>query len=151
MEDALDQAINRQGRVVCVKGPPGIGKSRIAREAAAIAESRGVEVIATYCESHSTQIPFHAVAGLLRGFFGVGGLERAQATARVRTILPDADVDDLVLLDDLLGIGDGQPSGDIDPDARRRRLATLLDAALLARPEPAVYIIDDAQWIDGGE
>jgi adenylate cyclase len=95
---ALDQAIERQGRVVCVKGSAGIGKSRIAREAAAIAESRGVEVITTYCESHSAQIPFHAVAGLLRGFFGVGGLERAQATARVRTILPDADAEDLVLL-----------------------------------------------------
>ena len=149
LEGALDQAISRQGRVVCVKGPPGIGKSRISREAAAIAESRGVDVIATYCESHSAQIPFHAVAGLLRGFFGVGGLEHAQATARVRTILPDADVDDLVLLDDLLGIGDGQPSDDIDPDARRRRLSTLLDAALLARPDPAVYVIDDAQWIDG--
>ena len=149
LEGALDQAISRQGRVVCVKGPPGIGKSRISREAAVIAESRGVDVIATYCESHSAQIPFHAVAGLLRGFFGVGGLEHAQATARVRTILPDADVDDLVLLDDLLGIGDGQPSDDIDPDARRRRLSTLLDAALLARPDPAVYVIDDAQWIDG--
>ena len=149
LEGALDQAISRQGRVVCVKGPPGIGKSRISREAAAIAESRGVDVIATYCESHSAQVPFHAVAGLLRGFFGVAGLARAHATARVRTILPDADVDDLVLLDDLLGIGDRQPSRDIDPDARRRRLATLLDAALLARPAPAVYVIDDAQWIDG--
>ena len=149
LEGALDQAISRQGRVVCVKGPPGIGKSRISREAAAIAESRGVDVIATYCESHSAQVPFHAVAALLRGFFGVAGLERAHATARVRTILPDADVDDLVLLDDLLGIGDRQPSRDIDPDARRRRLATLLDAALLARPAPAVYVIDDAQWIDG--
>ena len=146
---ALDQAISRQGRVVCVKGPPGIGKSRISREAAAIAEGRGLDVIATYCESHSAQIPFHAVAGLLRGFFGVGGLDHAQATARVRAILPDADVDDLVLLDDLLGIGYGQSSDGIDPDARRRRLSTLLDAALLARPDPALYIIDDAQWIDG--
>ena len=79
----------------------------------------------------------------------MGGLDHAQATARVRTILPDADVDDLVLLDDLLGIGHGQSSDGIDPDARRRRLSTLLDAALLARPDPALYIIDDAQWIDG--
>jgi predicted ATPase len=36
----------------------------------------------------------------------------------------------------------------IDPDARRRRLTALLNAASLARSEPALFIIEDAQWID---
>ena len=36
----------------------------------------------------------------------------------------------------------------IDPDARRRRLAALIRAAGLASTEPALYIIEDAQWID---
>jgi predicted ATPase len=50
-------------------GSPGIGKSRIVREAAAIANDRGVEVFTTYCESHASQIPFHVVARMLREVF----------------------------------------------------------------------------------
>ena len=69
VETALNEAISRQGRVVGIKGPPGIGKSRITREASAAAERHGIEVISTSCESHSSQLPFHAAAGLLRGFF----------------------------------------------------------------------------------
>ena len=69
VETALNEAISRQGRVVGIKGPPGIGKSRITREASAAAERHGIEVISTFCESHSSQLPFHAAAGLLRGFF----------------------------------------------------------------------------------
>ena len=36
----------------------------------------------------------------------------------------------------------------IDPDARRRRLTALINAASLARTAPALFIIEDAQWID---
>jgi hypothetical protein len=36
----------------------------------------------------------------------------------------------------------------ITPDARRRRLAALLNAAALARTTPAQYVIEDAHWID---
>ncbi len=36
----------------------------------------------------------------------------------------------------------------IDPDARRRRLTALVNAASLARKSPAVYVIEDLHWID---
>src|SRR6202022_3446377 len=62
----LGHAVNGTGRVAGVGGPPGIGKSRIVRETAALAMRRGVAVFTTYCESHTTDIPFRAVAGLLR-------------------------------------------------------------------------------------
>ncbi len=147
--ETLDRSIAGRGSVTAVKGPPGIGKSRITREAAAIAASRGVEVIPTFCESHSREIPFHAVAGLLRGFFGLDGLSGAQARAKTRAALPHSSSTDLVLLDDLLGIGEAETTGsDIDPDARSRRLTTLLSTALLTRREAAVYVIEDAHWID---
>jgi adenylate cyclase len=57
----LDEAIGGAGCVIGVLGPPGIGKSRIVREAATIAVGRGVKVFAAYCESHTADIPFHAV------------------------------------------------------------------------------------------
>ena len=40
------------------------------------------------------------------------------------------------------------PLPQIDPDARRRRLTALINTASLARTEPALYIIEDAHWID---
>jgi len=60
-----------------------------------------------------------------------------------------ADEEDLQLLDDLLGIADPDtPLPKIAPDARRRRLTTLINSASLARTEPALYIIEDLHWID---
>ena len=146
----LDRAINGNGSVVGVVGPPGIGKSRIIREMASLAGDAGVEVFTTYCESHTTDLPFYAAAGLLRSATGSDGLEGEAARVRVRARFPQADDEDLRLLDDLLGIG--HPDAvlpQIDPDARRRRLAAMVNAAALARTTSAVFIIEDAHWIDG--
>ena len=102
-----------------------------------------------FCESHTSQVPFHAVARLLRAATGVDGLDGQAARDRVRAQVPDADPEDLVLFDDLLGIADPEISlPRIDPDARRRRLTALVNAASLARDTPAVYVVEDAHWID---
>ena len=148
--DAIaDRAMGGRGGVVNVVGPPGIGKSRVAREAAALAAGRGVEVYWAFCESHASDIPFFAVSRLLRAGIGVADIQNDAARARLRVALPGADPEDLLLLDDLLGIADPDvPLPQIDPDARRRRLTALINTASLARTEPAVYIIEDAHWID---
>jgi hypothetical protein len=119
------------------------------REVVAMAFARDVEVFATFCESHTCQVPFHAVARLLRAATGVEGLDGQAARDRVRDRVPDADAEDLALADDLLGIADpNTPLPPIDPDARRRRLTALVNAASLARQAPAIYVIEDAHWID---
>jgi class 3 adenylate cyclase len=149
VEGLLDRAIDGHGAVVGVVGPPGIGKSRLIREVAALGGRRGVEVFTTFCESHTSQIAFHAVARLLRAAFGVGDLDAQAARDRVRARLPDADPEDLALFDDLLGIADpNAPLPAIDPDARGRRLTALVNATSLARETPAVYVVEDAHWID---
>ncbi|ODQ95629.1 ATP-binding protein [Mycolicibacterium holsaticum] len=148
LEAALEDALSGRGRVIGIKGAPGIGKSRITQEVVARATHLGLDIFSAYCESHTSQIPFFAAAELLRSFFGVEGLAPAAAAIRIRTTVPQANPEDLDLLHDLLGIGDHGATSGIDPDARRRRLTGLLDAALLARTEPAVYVIDDVQWID---
>ncbi len=145
----LDEAIGGAGCVIGALGPPGIGKSRIVRESVALARSRGVEVFATYCESHTSDIAFHAVTRLLRAGLGVDGLDDEAARAHVRARSSDADPEDLLLLDDLLGIAD--PSielPNIGADARRRRLTALVNAISLARREPRLYVIEDVHWID---
>jgi class 3 adenylate cyclase len=149
LDAMVERTVGGRGGVVTVVGPPGIGKSRVAREAAALAAARAVEVIWTFCESHAGDIPFGAVARLLRAGSGVAELDDETARARLRADLPDADPQDLLLLDDLLGIADPDVAlPQIDPDARRRRLTALINTAALARTEPALFIIEDAHWID---
>ncbi|HTI75117.1 MAG TPA: AAA family ATPase, partial [Mycobacterium sp.] len=144
----LDRAMGGRGSVVGVVGPPGIGKSRLVREVAEIAKSRGVYVNSHYCESHAAQIPFRAIAGLFRAAW-IEGVGDAAVRALVRARIPDADPDDMLLLDDLLGIGDPEVAlPRIDPDARRRRLTAMINTATLNRTEPVVYVMEDVHWID---
>jgi class 3 adenylate cyclase len=84
VESLLDRAVEGHGAVVGVAGPPGIGKSRLVREVSAMAGRRGVEVFTAFCESHASQVPFHAVARLLRAATGVEGLDAPAARDRVR-------------------------------------------------------------------
>jgi class 3 adenylate cyclase len=149
VEDLLERAIGGHGAVVGVVGSPGIGKSRLVREVAAIARRRNVEVFTTFCESHAIDVPFRVVARLLRTTTRVEGLDAEAARAEVRAKVRGADREDLALLDDLLGIADPEVAlPRIDPDARRRRLTALVNAASLARKTPALYVIEDAHWID---
>jgi class 3 adenylate cyclase len=149
LDAMVDRTNGGRGGVVTVVGPPGIGKSRVAREAAAAAAGRGVEVFWAFCESHARDISFGVVVRLLRAGMGVADVDGGAARTRLRGQTPDADPQDLLLLDDLLGIADPEvPLPQIDPDARRRRLTALINTALLARTEPALYLIEDAHWID---
>jgi adenylate cyclase len=143
----LDQAGAGAGTVITVTGRPGVGKTRLVREAVAIARGSGFEVFATYCEPHTRDVPLQVVSRLLRAIFGIVGLPPEEARTRVRSQIPEAGAEDLQLLDDLLGICGG-PCPDIDPDARRRRLVELIKTVSLARPAPAIYLVEDVQWID---
>jgi adenylate cyclase len=145
----LDETRSGSGCVVNVVGPAGIGKSRLIREITAIAQRRGVPVFGSYCESHASDVPFHAISRLLRASMGIGDLDANAARTRIRDRFSDADGEDLLLLDDLLGIADPEAAlPDIASDARRRRLTALINAATLAQTEPAVHVIEDVHWID---
>ncbi|WP_293331043.1 adenylate/guanylate cyclase domain-containing protein [Mycobacterium sp.] len=149
VEGLLERAVEGHGAVVGVRGAAGIGKSRLVREVAAMAAVRGVRVCSAFCESHTSDVAFVAVARLLRAASGVGELDGPAARAQVRTRARDAEAEDLLLFDDLLGIADPDVNlPRIQPDARRRRLTALVNAALLARDAPAVYVVEDAHWID---
>jgi hypothetical protein len=82
VEGLLDRAIDGHGAVVGVVGSPGIGKSRLVREVAAMAAARGVDVFTAFCESHASDIPFRVVARLLRAASGVGDLDASARAGR---------------------------------------------------------------------
>jgi AAA ATPase domain/Putative zinc-finger len=143
------RALDGRGTVVGVVGSAGIGKSRLVREVSAMAGLQGVDVFTAFCESHTSQVPFHAVAKLLRAAIGVENLDAPAARARIRAQVPEAVPEDVLLLEDLLGVADPDVElPKIDPDARRRRLTVLVNAASTARQAPAVFAIEDAHWID---
>jgi adenylate cyclase len=145
----LEETTRGLGGVVNIVGPAGIGKSRLVRETSAIASARNVPVFTTYCESHTSDIPFHVVARLIRGASGLEGLDPRAARARLRERALHVGSEDVHFLEDLLGIRD--PADElpaIAPDARRRRLTALINAGAVARTEPAVYVIEDVHWID---
>jgi adenylate cyclase len=145
----LEEAVGGVGCVVNIVGPPGMGKSRLVRETAALAASREVAVVTAHCESHTSDVPFHAISRLFRAAIGIDHLDDAKARTEVHDRFPEADDEDLALLDDLLGIADAQTARvDVAPDARRRRLTALINAAALAQTEPTVYVIEDVHWID---
>ena len=149
LDAALGRAVDGAGCVVGIVGSAGIGKSRLVRETAAMASRRGFAMFSTFCQSHSRDIAFHAAVGLLRVLFDVDGVASGTAHERVRAQLPRAGLEDLRLLDDLLGIGEAEAKPvDIDPDARRRRLTRLVNTAAMARTTPTLYLIEDAHWID---
>ena len=75
-------------------------------------------MFSAYCESHTTQVPFHAVARLLRSATGTEHLDPEQARTRLRELDPDADPDDVLLFEDLVGVADPETElPNIDPDA----------------------------------
>jgi adenylate cyclase len=149
LADQLERAISGEGRVVVVVGSPGIGKSRIASELAILARDRGVDVITAQCQSHAIDVPLGVAARLLRETFGVGETEPSVARAKLRALFADSDGDDVLLLEDLLGVADpGDPMPNIPPDAGRRRLGRLINTALLERSAPALYVVEDVHWID---
>jgi len=86
----LDQSMKGKGRIVGLVGPPGIGKSRLVAEIGACADRRAVPVYSGYCESHTSDLPFHAMANLLKDIYEIDRLDGDAARVSVRERLPDA-------------------------------------------------------------
>jgi predicted ATPase len=144
------QFVKGKGCVVGVVGQRGAGKSRIVRECAKIAKDLNVQVFSTSGKPQTSEVSFQVATRLLRASIGVAQLGASAARECVRARFPVARGEDLRLLDDLLDIADPEVAlPEIDSAARHRQLAALFSVAALSRATPAVYVIEDAQWIDG--
>ena len=142
---------NRDG-LVGIVGAPGLGKSRLIAEFAAIAARQGAEVVVARCESHTSTLPFRALSRVLRAMFKVDGF--SDADARVHTVtqyngLLEPHSADAQILFDAMAIADANaPPLQVSVDGRRRRLVEVMSQAVLARSAPAVFVLEDAHWID---
>ena len=145
----LHNGLEGQGSVVGVVGPAGIGKSRFCRELLRIAQSSGMATFCTSCESHTSEVPFGVVSRLLRDVLQISDDEQEAGGAALRARFGEADPEDVVLLEDLLGIRDAAvASPNVSAEARRRRLAGLIGTPAMSPDQPTVYVVEDVHWID---
>ncbi|MGH7819006.1 MAG: adenylate/guanylate cyclase domain-containing protein, partial [Candidatus Binatia bacterium] len=157
LEAALSRAIAGSGRVVGVVADPGVGKSRLCFELAERCRARGLAVYETHGVSHGKLTPFLPVLELFRAFFRItqrDGADAAREKIAGRMLLLDEGLRDaLPLLFPFLGVADpGSDAPPADPEERLRQLLGIVKrvAEARSRREPAVVLLEDLHWFDGG-
>ena len=135
--------------VVSVSGPPGIGKSRLAREfmSRVAARPSAPPVHLVRCESFGSGQALGVAADLIRA---VSGLPKGVDFDRARNAVESRKVprEDSALLASLLA---NQPfSEGTDPRGARDSLYVSMTELVrdLARDEPVLFVLEDAQWSD---
>jgi class 3 adenylate cyclase len=153
LQRALGDTRAGRPRVVLITGEPGAGKSRLCHEFAE--RSPGVALHSARALSHGRALPFHAIAELARGLFGVAADTPAAAIRaavdRALGSAPPADPVARAFWLELFGAPDptAAPS-EVEPEARRARLVQSLSRVIQARARRAAVVlwIEDLQWLD---
>ena len=142
----------QQLTAVSIVGDAGVGKSRIIREFTAGVHGRGATTVITRCESHAEHVPLQALSRMLRGLFGLHGLDNLAARARVAERVngvPGIRHADRQLVLDLLSIGDPSALAPaISADSRRARLVGVMARVANAGSSRTAFIVEDLHWID---
>ena len=152
IRDLWQRAAAGEGHVLLVSGEAGIGKTRLAREAAAIAGGSEARVLIGRCEAASAA-PYAPVAQLVRA-----ALDDAGDTMRT---LPDYLLADLLMLAPQLRprYPHIRPNPPLDPPLERQRLfdsfvswCELLagDGRASSDRPPLLLWVEDAHWADSG-
>jgi DNA-binding winged helix-turn-helix (wHTH) protein/tetratricopeptide (TPR) repeat protein len=143
---ALDGAVSGGGRLVLISGEPGIGKSRLCEELAAVARAKGAALLIGRCSDDEQAVPFlpfvemlesvvDSVSGpdILRTTFGEQGPELTRLLPRLKTLVPELS-----------------PRTDLGPaEARRYLFNCFCDfVARTARERSALMLLDDLHWAD---
>jgi class 3 adenylate cyclase/tetratricopeptide (TPR) repeat protein len=143
-----------RGSVMLVHGEPGIGKSRLLREARAAIQRCGGDVLVCACRPDWTVSPFYALAESLRTYLqlppGVGEdmcLQRLEA--QMPPALSDADPLAMRLVARLLADRADAPAAQLSANDRQRTLAVLLGwFKCSVAAKPLCVMVDDVQWAD---
>ena len=141
----LTAASSGHGQVALISGEAGVGKSRLAAEIAAEAETAGFLVLQGRCFEQDPSNPYAPLVDLLRS-------QLARHTVATRTAELEPAVRELLLL--LPGIlpppGDLAAEPAMDLEARQRRLVAALTHYLssLADAQPLLLVFEDMQWSD---
>jgi tetratricopeptide (TPR) repeat protein len=148
-------ADDRTPIVVTVTGTPGIGKTRLQREALSRIASHAStpRVIVSRNESFAKNHPLGAVGDIARGLTGIArGVPLKEATEAADALLAATEVHGSVASRELfarLVANEALPQLDDARGSRDALWLVLTDITLgRARHNPLVVVIEDAQWVD---
>ena len=144
IDQALAGTATGRGRVVLVAGEPGIGKTRLAEEAARHARASGITVAWGRSDQDAGAPAFWPWSQVLRELLGDG-------TARLPAAALGPHAEELALvLPELVEGGPRATAPVVDPEASRFRLCQATTAALLHLSEDRrlLLVLDDLQWAD---
>jgi class 3 adenylate cyclase len=158
--EVFDVVRARQGRVACVLGEPGIGKSRMLAELRASVERTDASArwIEGRCLSYGETMPYHLVLDLVRSLIGVNtSADESQVAealqSSVRDLLGESWAETYAYLGHLLSLR-------LDPEMQAR--VSLLEMEAIKRyvaalvvvlravstSGPVVVVCDDVHWAD---
>ncbi|HEX6676917.1 MAG TPA: tetratricopeptide repeat protein [Actinomycetes bacterium] len=137
------------GGVLGLAGDPGIGKSRLAAEAATLAHGLGVAVWSGACRSLGTNTSYRVWRSIWHGLLG---LDRLQSPDEQRSALVARLGEHAPLLTPVLNLPlrDSELTGPLDPSTRVELLRSLLLDLLRERAAegPVLLVLEDCHWID---
>lgn len=160
LQQAFDVARAGQGRVACIVGEPGMGKTRLLAELRAHVEriDQTARWIDGRCVSYGETLPYHLLLDLVRSLIGVGAVaDEMQVASALETYLRELLGEDrqeaYAYLGHLLSLR-------LEPDMQAR--VSLLEIETLKRyvsslvtvvraastRGPLVIVCDDVHWAD---
>jgi len=147
LRTALDDSLAGRGGLVMLVGEPGIGKTRVAEELAALAEGRGADVLWGRCTEQAGAPLMWPWTQVLRGYcrdrdaeqvraaMGTNAGRIAEAFPELRELLPDTK----------------RPPERGDPESDRFLLFDAFASFLRAgsQTRPLLIVLDNLHWADG--
>ncbi len=140
------RSIGPDGRLLVVEGEPGIGKTRLAAEFAALVRESGGLVLEARANAGEAAIALAPISELIRV-----GLDTPAAESRLRAVRADLLGEAGRLVPMPAGTGpDGRLTTPVDPFSGARLVEGLAEVltAVVAGPTPGVLIIDDLSRAD---
>jgi class 3 adenylate cyclase/tetratricopeptide (TPR) repeat protein len=143
----------KRPHLVTLVGPPGIGKSRLCREIAALVDESGGRTLRGRCLPYEERLAYQAFSRIVHHLSGILESDPPEAArpkleATVRQLVPeDEAAETLRHLFLLLGLApdDEVPTGALLMFAARR----FIESAALA--QPTVFVFEDVHWADSTE
>jgi DNA-binding winged helix-turn-helix (wHTH) protein/tetratricopeptide (TPR) repeat protein len=133
-----------QTRVSFIRGPTGIGKTRLATELARRVTTLGVDAYVGRCFDGEGTTPFSPWLQIVRG--GIAAGRDARLAQQVKATLPQIEW----IAPELAAPGELQVRADLERAEARFRLfdATGLFLRRLSEIRPLLLVLDDLQWAD---
>jgi class 3 adenylate cyclase len=156
LSEAWAEARRGAGRVVCLVGDAGIGKSRLARAALQLATRDGATVLRIDCMPSTGNTPLFPIGMLLRRIASITGgtserEKRELATGLLTRVMAASDVPEaLGYLAPLFGLEAAPLPAARMPDQVRDRTTSLLVrmCRAVAAQGPTALLCEDLHWAD---